>query len=687
MKRSLYVLAAVCGTVGVAAFVTGCGGGGGSGTSNVDLYGTVSAPEGTTVARAVEPSPGLFAWLFGTKAEALTGNTPVPNATVTVYRFDNGAVVGTGQTDANGTYHISVPEGLDVVVMATKGSLRLSALVADVGPQRRRADLSAASTVAAETFAVVHPMGNATQHAPDLRPEDVEPVLTMAEQQLAEVTALDLSLSGGIVPQHFGSGLHLPSGSDLAPAIQAVHQAVPTAVATDVARAKQMVQQLRDAGASVGNAFESELLAQQKMIQDEVIVSFEHTGSPLALIARVFFDPLHVGSGSKQVSTYDVLSLPDGEYQEQLASASAGYPYELVRIGGAPTGQVIIHGAADDPNTAGKTLTVTRSGTGPLPGQPSEVTFAVTSATDAALDYHGSVVLSSSPQSATTTQLTLSASFKDSQVTTPVTLNGTLSGTSSLSLADLTAVAFTELTFSGTLTSAKVNASAGTWTMKFSDTIPSGEMFWDYPTSWTIADLSVETKGTSKTLTLTGDLSAKFTTLSADRSRAQVTQPVATEFNFTGTYTGDTVTSFTGTVTAKWTNPSLDVNTDFPAGTVTVKGEASVSGQSKTTVNLQLTSTNNPNQATLTIAITRGTINLTGTATGQFDSNGDLAQATLTLTNEDGLQIQVTTTDGGDTVTGTVSTSDGTTLATIAVDPDLKQVSIHYSDGTVESVV
>lgn len=684
MNRYIPRIAAICGlTAGVMFCLLGCGGGGGGAGGTVDLSGTVTAPEGTTIARVATPHPGLLAFLRGSEAEAatVTGGTPVPGAQVTVYRYDTGDVVGTTRTDENGNYTVRVPEGIDVAVIATKGDIRLSALVTDVGPQRRRADVTAETTVVAEAFAHVHPLSSGAEHAVDLSEADLTPVLAAAQQHLAELNRIDMSVhTGGILPEHFGGGLRWPmeGENEIVQALEAVQNAVPTVVSTDVALAKTMVQQLRDAGTSLGNAFNSELLAQQQVIEKEVIPSFEHIGSPLALLDRMFLEQVRLVA-DKQTTTYDnILDLPDGEYQEQVADPSAGYPYELVRIGDAAEGTVIIHGATDDPSTAGKTLTLTRTDQ----TAASSVSFTVTSSTDPTLDYHGSVSVSAS------LVMTLSAYFKDAEITTPVTLNGTVTPTVPTQKFIVTPASVTQLVFTGSLTSAKLDAEAGTWTLKFASNVPSGQSFYNYPTSWTIENLSIQTKGTSKPLKLTGALSVKFTTLTtttkSSRATTETVQPVPTEFTFTGTYNGDKVTSFTGTVSAQWTNPNLD--DDFPTGTVTVTGETTVSGQPKTHVNVQLTTTAAPNQGTLTLTISHDPVNLSGTATGSFDSHGDLTEATLTVTNQSGIQVQITTSDGGDTVTGSITTRGGVKVADIAVDPDLGQVSIHYADGTVESL-
>jgi len=195
--------------------------------------------------------------------------------------------------------------------------------------------------------------------------------------------------------------------------------------------------------------------------------------------------------------------------------------------------------------------------------------------------------------------------------------------------------------------------------------------------------MSLETKGTSKTMKLTGGMEVKFSTV-LQQSGAHPTESVAlpTEFTFTGTYAGSTVTSFTGALGAKWTDPNL--NDDFPKGTVTVNGSITASGQTSS-VDLKLTS-DGVSKLDLDIDLTRGPLYLRGTATGQFDAQGEFTQASMNLQNQDGLKVAVTTTNGGNTVAGTISTVTGTKVADIEVDPDLKQVTVRYTDGTYESL-
>ena len=686
-------LRTACAVAGVGAMVfsvllEGCGGGGGTAAGptagKVTVSGLVAAPAGAAVASASRADTGVLAWLLGTEAYALAGNTPVPNALATIYRFSNGEPLGHATTDANGRYSIDVPDGLDVLIVAETATLRLSKLLADVSPSNRTADLDATTTLAAEAFGAVY-----YKKTSNISQQDIGLVETVAGQQLANFDSLNLTVGAGLIPSAFGGGINAPPS--LRDAIQAIEQQVPASQNLQVSLAKALVQELRDSGTSLRNAFESELVAQRTVIEDEVIATFGALGQRLGFVGRVLFEQVVVvpaRARAESTQTYNILTLPDGTYQEQPASQAWYGPFELVLTGSAPAGQAIIHAAQSDTAANGLVVTVTRP-VGVAALLSPSVAFSVTSTEDAALDYHGTATASVTGLM-TITQVALTASFEDSELTTPITAVGTLSGTPATKAA---VPPYTQLVFTGEVTSATVKASVGSWTAKFSGTIPAGApldaMWAQYPTAFALKDLSLETVGTTSTMKLTGDLDVTFGIAAKARGRGvagrgQYLAAIPTGFTFTGTYAGKAVTAFTGTLGATWTNPSFHGDT-IPQGTATVSGVVSTPGQPDTSVDLTVTS-EGTSPATMELTLTRGTMSLTGTATATLDSNGDFTQGSLSLQSEGGLKINVAATNGGDSVTGTVTTASGVKLADIEVDSALGTVAVHYADGTSETL-
>lgn len=243
--------------------LSGCLGGGPNvpGSKTVAVSGTVMAPR------------------------ALGGSEPVAGASVAALDFADGKQVGTvATTDVNGAFSISkIPKGSDVVIVATTGaaaakasrgpSLRITSLLADVA-NTTGAEVNGMTSLAAEAWGVLFLMGR------DVAKIDFRTTLDAARRILERLgeSALELVPGGTVIGPSFGSGIVLgwAGRSELM-------ATVPDEEDSLVWPAKEMVQDLRDAGLSIRGAVEQELMEPANLLVTEVAPHLaaiaEHVGN------------------------------------------------------------------------------------------------------------------------------------------------------------------------------------------------------------------------------------------------------------------------------------------------------------------------------------------------------------------------------------------------------------------------
>lgn len=187
-------------------------------------------------------------------------------ASVAAFDFADGKQVGTTAiTDANGRYTISnVPKGIDVVVIAVKdvtllnGSrTRLSALIADVAG-------SADGDIDGVTSLVSEAWGRFYRQARNVAVADLRTTHYAAMRFLERVGWLDLTQDGTLLYRDYGNGLK--DTDDVAEVIGSV----PDENDSRVWPAKEMIQDLRDAGLTIQGTFEHEIADPAGHIETEV---------------------------------------------------------------------------------------------------------------------------------------------------------------------------------------------------------------------------------------------------------------------------------------------------------------------------------------------------------------------------------------------------------------------------------
>jgi hypothetical protein len=150
-----------------------------------------------------------------------------------------------------------------------------------------------------------------------------------------------------------------------------------------------------------------------------------------ALVGAITF---HIDPGEERViypsaPQSDLLGLPPGKYRE-LWTNNWRLPRILERIGDAPDNKTWIVEATEG-NEKGLVLTVTVQnpiGIFRYTHEAGKYTFQVRKPNDATIQYDGSIAVTTDAQG-NPTQIALSATVKDSKLSSPITFSGTLQGT------------------------------------------------------------------------------------------------------------------------------------------------------------------------------------------------------------------------------------------------------------------
>lgn len=655
-------------------FLTACGGGGGGGgvPGTFSIYGEVMAPGGTPGTAGFHPS----------QVDVLTDLRPLPGAAVEIHRFDNGQLIATVNTNANGAFTTSViPQGTDLAFFASKNgaNIRLSSALADVSSTRNTVRLDPASTLAAEAFGQ-----SFYNQLKDITPNDYADTFSEAYQQLQGESTLDLSPGGPVLPPNFGGGLGSPPG--LETVIAAIKGKVPAGISlppSPVGIAKQMVQDLRDTQMGVGVATENAGWAQNGVFENEISPTFGSFGD-------------RMGSVHRWVSELD--GLAPARYQEDYLN---GW---LVQIGSSPNDRTwIVDGDSADPSGAAMTMTITAQnpiGTFspriirdhiPHPPSAGSFTFQVTSTADAQLDYHGTISGQYAPDGIGT-GINGSISLQDREVTTPITFNGSFSSIYLGTTWDGDG-RFKSMTYTGLLSSKYITASFGTMRMTwFTDMTVDNDL-----QKIELLNLSASTRNVTDPVTVSGSLTLDFFRYPSGKETLKT-------LAFNGSVSDTQTISWTGSLNANWQNPkenlpSTDIPIgDVPAGTIgmttTITPKSAAAFQFTFNVTSSPQANLNANDLSANLQIQHGNRSLTGAATARLDkqngpsgvvTSGDVASAGVTLTSPDGYVLTMNWQRGQD-VTGGVTAPGGQQVATFQHDSNLDLDVISYSDGTWESL-
>lgn len=636
LRPVLLVLAAAI----LAAGLVGCGGGGGG--SQTELPGVslnISADTTGDGTRSV------------TSSRVPTINAPLDAGAVVIARdYRTGAEVARGTLDAGGQCTLDVTPGLTIVVVitGTRGgkNYRLSTIIPNVPVADKDVVADPATTIAAEAIASKHPVGNGTV----LDDATFNAVLAKATEYLQAHPDDDYSVGGGLIGGTAFGGV----GSIVVATVQAVVDAVPAVINSNLVLAKNAIQQIKEAGVPLMAMTEQEIPDAEGIFTEEVLEKYEALASRVSRESLLGWVAMYgVDMGSEHLYLRDI---PLGH------TYTADYGGSLTETGDGPSDRYTLTYTED---SVVYTLVVVRNG--------SQWTATETRSNDAELLYTASFPQIENEDPGANPSLTGSFSFKDKDFPTALAFNGTASAIGAGKDA------YTKMVFDGTLTSPNFSAR-GRFEVNFRSSLPSNhkpdDVIYDYPTSasMTNANISV-TDGAGTTITLTGALSATATTITQDG----YAQCVPTQFELSGTYNNShSGLGFEGRITANWTNPG--VVTELTAkGNVNLHGELTRTGHP--TYYQDITVTLNSGAITSNIDLRVGGNRLHGSASGTMVLENP-PYGTLTLTNQAGVQFTLAT-NASYVLSGSVKAgSPLAQVATIAKSGD--RMRITFVDDTFE---
>ena len=619
--RHLVILLIACASISLA----GCGGGGGGGGS-IEMPGVeLSLTACTDLVSSKSPARPIHAVLDA-------------GASVVAYNYATGQELARGTLDANGSCDLKLTPGLTVAVVVTgtrtedqtAKSYRLSIIIPVVPQMDADYVADPITSIAAEALASQHPLGGGTILCDEIWDAVVDKAVTFVDA--GSVT--DFSLGGGVFGgTSFGAADSIDS-SRLADVIQ---EAAKT-INNDMVRAKNAVQQIKDAGTPLEMMLSQERPEIEDLyntVQSEYSALFERLGT---LISPAIFSQLSY-NGDDSTRVFDL------ELGQAYSIEVIGGKRVLTLIGPSTAGQVGIEYQADGgtymlvavKNASGWVLTQTFSGD---PSQEYRVTIPE---------------IPTDPELNTT--YTASVSLTDGEFTTPLTFEGSISATGDDLL--LTRI---RVTAEGTLVAPDVNCSARVQVV-FPSQVPEnakpGSEVYEFPSSASVSNAQITVTEGGHTYQATGSLSATSEIITVDGYARAVPRTVT----LSGTYTnGQSGLGFEGEMSANWSNPGADLDEMTAVGTFSLGGEITRPGYP--TYGIDWSVALNAGQVTSEIEIRAGTDRLAGVATGTLVHDGNPC-GTLTLTNQNSVRFVLNLQSDG-YITGSVSAgSPLTEVATI----------------------
>jgi len=609
------------------------------------VSGTVSAPPDQASAGQVESSS--------------IDHTPVSGASVAAFDFADGKQVGaTATTDADGRYTISnVPKGIDIVVIAVKdvatlngSGTRLSALIADV-PRDADGDINGVTSLVSEAW------GKFYRQARNVAVADLRTTYYAAMRFLERVGWLDLTQDGTLLHRDYGNGL-----KEIGDVVEIIGS-VPDENDSRVWPAKEMIQDLRDAGLTIQGTFEHEIADPAGHIATEVTPY-------LAAVAA------HVG----ELHPHIMFEYSPGEYSENadggftqvvpyhteqkwlLHRFDRGYDETWIREGFAPLSTGVPKGwtlRQAGPGWIETAFEVERIGDesfvfngmlsadmgAPGTGLPTEACIDATlqdaddpwlaQATTLTGEYHGMFDVE---------QDTVEISVDGHFVSEHVNADGELAITGDLAIGG-------SVTFSGSIRTAEVTLSGG---MELSAVLneTAGEEFPYVPNDVRI---------------------------SGSFARVGVSKPI---------FEGATHITFANADTFDF-GPSLEplIRPDnWPTGTVEFSGSVNPPGKASVSANIMV-STQEYMEFDATVRYDHGTRWISGTAS----YNDNTGQASLDVRNQIGLKVNMQARNIGSevddpVVEGTIKNKSNVVIGTIVTDNFDGMVRVEYEDGSWESL-
>jgi len=421
--------------------------------------------------------------------------------------------------------------------------------------------------------------------------------------------------------------------------------------------AKNAVQQIKDAGIPLATMVSEERPDIKGLVTDSVISKYKALGGRLS--------ELILPAINRDMGYYDGTNY--NEYAS-IFDLKVGNAYSVIRN---QYGWFSIEDDTDH-NVAGQITIIDETGEGAtgdtLVAKKSGSTWTITqtSKNDPTQKYVAVIptALGANPV------LSGSVTITDNVFTSPVSFNGTVTATGPEKHS------YTKIIFTGTLSAPELHCS-GTFEADFVSSLPAGhaanDEVYDYPTKFVVTDGNISVTGGGATITLTGDVTLDMTVITANGRP----KSVPTGLEMSGTYKNSkSGLNFTGAIDGKWTNPQ----DNSANGTVSMSGEIDRAGYPSYHVAMVF-STNN-GIVTDTIELRVGTNTLMGSGTAAISPTGHLDSALMTLTNQDGVQINLAQDTGGN-LTGNIKDKDrGDVQANISEVQGPPRIRVDFKDNT-----
>lgn len=694
----------------LAVLLTGCGGGGGTAPSPITeavINGVVEVPSGTP------------------RSRDLSDGAPLPNATIRAYLTAQPTTpIAQATTDADGRYTLRLPStavGRDILIVAEKTvsgqRVRVMGLVAALPPQGYAgANLDAITTLATEEILRYA----RSQGLSQLSPNGIAAVIDQVRERTRDLNTLSLVV-GQTLPETVGEGILLEDVRNrVRPRVEANgnNLRAPTG---DVAVAKSMMQMLRDMGLSVTDRGEGEVLRVERKVREQDGILREDIIQPLDAFANRGFRFFERTIGLQQDEP-SIEGLPPGRYRERRQLGS----YRRERIGDTDSRTWVI--VSEDGQ-----LTCTIQTQNALQEfnafDAGNISFSVRKQGDSRFQYDGTLEVAQRDSQNNITRLRINFTFTDAGLNQPIRVNGEFnaanysdgtprslqfSGSLTSQYADLTItnLQVTAYESSGRLrqiTAGRIQAQVKSrrplsvdiqnLTVAFDDAEPSDKHL------RRIVVGALTATGIDSTLELR-NWEIDLQTIAGEPGNLEPfpVHIVRSELVFRTPNN-----TFSGTLQGRWENPvetrlveePMIPLSRFPRGSVTFNGR--VEPTTGRPIGLQFTLTSTPNQSpqiTLTTRLELGAERMEGTVlgalkvqSGMVDMETRLATASLEMTHApSNFRVQVSVSDAGRTVSGTIRKPDGATVAQIgranALNlPDLgDQPIVRYTDGTFETL-
>ena len=526
-----------------------------------------------------------------------------------------------------------------IVVIGKAGTppkdYRLSTLIASVSDSTTEYVADPATSIAAEAFSAND--GNYANNKV-FSADDLAAVLAAAQTFVENNPDADYSITSGdiIAGTKFGQSDSLNSG---AAGISAVIDAVQ-AIDSNLAVAKNMVNQIQEAGMPLRAMVSPENLDFRDVLTDDVLMNYQTVmeGAGKLLLPAV-------GSGGTTLGGdhggLDISQLTVGHAYEVTGVNSDGR-LELTDTGAGTAGQITMTYDMTSADPSGIYTVVAKH-----VGSNWEITqtFSGDTAQDYKLTVSDNAFLANHGLNPT---MGGTLSMKDKNFATPITFVGSISEVRQAGSDDITSA-----TATGTLTTPLVT-NTGTYSVQFATSKPSGAAAWqkirDFPTRMTLTNSKTELLlSGGKKITISCNASSTTQFLTDDGYVSMEPNDIQFSGSYVNTNTG---LDFSGDASFSATWVTDGHRHDVPTASAHLKGE--LKKDAHPTYSVDITCAKTANNISADLSLAAGVNTLTGHGTSTLNTGTGISVASLTLTSSTGAVILLNQ-DSSDVRSGSIT--------------------------------